>query len=143
MNDLEKIKNDLQSAVDALTETAKRLKTSAKEAVNKRCEYEAKKNSYLIEMKAEESDDPTIKRTDAIRTAMYRQMFKDERKEWLAAESDYETDVIIFKGLQSKLNAQQTLSRLIEMEHKSGITLEDRFNNLEAQINDIRQETIQ
>lgn len=126
-----------------MTETAKRLKQSAQNAVNKKCEYEGLKNQYLLQLKAEESDDPKIKRTDSIRTAMYRLMYKNERKFWLAAEAEYLTDTILFKGLIAKLNALQSIGRLTETEIKYGTTVEDRFNNLEAQINDIKQETIQ
>jgi uncharacterized Ntn-hydrolase superfamily protein len=141
MSELKQIKDDLQSAINSLTTTAKRLKQSAADAVTARCDYENLKNQYLLELKAEESDDPKIKRTDAIRTAMYRALYKEERKAYLAAEADYESDKDLFRGLQAKLNALQSIARLTETEIKYGTTVEDRFNNLEAQINEFKYES--
>lgn len=121
MNDLTQIKDELNSAVDALTQTAKRLKVSAQTFVNKRCEYENKKNQYVLQLKAEEeTSGGKIKRTDAVRQSMYRLMYQKERLEWLAAEMDYETDKDLYKGLIAKLNALQTVARLTETEMKLG-----------------------
>lgn len=120
MDDLINLKKDIRATIEALTETARRLKVSAKEAVNKTAEYEAKKNPYKTKLEAEGKADKTKALTVSGIEAKYRTRFAEERREAHLAKADHETDVLLFKGLQMKLSAQQTLARLIEAEMKMG-----------------------
>lgn len=138
MSELNKVIGDLQQTVGALTQTALRLKKSAVASVNARSVYENQKNQYLLQLKAEESLDATIKRTDAIRTAMYRSQFADERLAWQLAEVNYETDRDLLRALMAKLNAIQSIARLTESELKGGYDFEDRFESLSAEIKGVK-----
>jgi len=109
MNEIEEIISDLNEAVTALTSTASRLKQSARDAVEKRADYENKKNKYLIELAADDT-----KRTVLLQQAMYRKMFETERLQWQLSDRVYESDKDLFRGLQAKLNALQTIARLRE-----------------------------
>jgi uncharacterized Ntn-hydrolase superfamily protein len=143
MNDFAHIIQEIEKTVEALTATAKRLKKSAAKSVNKQCDYEDKKNDYVLSLKKSAKANPDEKVTDAMRESMYRAKFKQERSDALEAAADYESDKILFKGLQSKLNALQTIARLTESELKLGLNFDDKIMDLQAQINDMQQETIQ
>jgi len=123
MNDLERLRNELNDAINALTQTAMRLKSSAREAVEKRSDYEERKNGYLIQLAAEDAESGT-KRTVALQQAMYRQLYKNERRAYLLAEADLDSDKDLFRGIQAKLNALQTVSRLTESEVKLGVNFQ-------------------
>lgn len=106
--DLQQLEQELQNATENLTKLGRQMKSSARLEAELRSEYENRKNSYLIELYAEESE-KAFKRTEAHRTAMYRLKYKDDRQRWLLAKADFESDRDLFKGLQSKITAIQSL----------------------------------
>lgn len=81
-------------------------------------EYENKKNGYLIEMFAEETDKAS-KRTEAQRTAMYRKRFETERLKKLLAANELKAQQDYVKSLQSVLNSRQSRLRILENERKA------------------------
>lgn len=108
MEEVIELEKELKDATGNLTELGRRMKKSARAEAELRSEYENLKNSYLIELYASEVDKAS-KRTVEQRTAMYRHKFQNERMRWLLAKADYESDRDLFKGLQSKITAIQTL----------------------------------
>ena len=136
---MKEIIDQMNETINALTDTALRLRKSGTESVNARCDYEDAKNELVLKLRQEEIDDPKKKRTDAVRQSVYRSMLKEERKNWLGKESNYETDKILFKGLQSKINALQTVARLTETELKMGTDVQDKLDLLASEILDIKE----
>lgn len=120
MNELQRLKQDLQESIDALSITAKRLKLSGADSVNSAADYELKKSRLKIEIAAEDAVSEGKGRTVAHIEAIYRAQFADERLAAHLAKMNHETDVLIFKGLQCKVNAIQSLCRLTESELKLG-----------------------
>jgi predicted nucleic acid-binding Zn-ribbon protein len=106
--DLEQLEKALEEATENLSKLGRQMKTAARREAELRSEYENLKNSYLIELYAEEVDKAS-KRTVDLRTAMYRLRYKNERMAWLLAKADFESDRDLFKGLQSKITAIQSL----------------------------------
>ena len=98
-------------------ETGRALKTLTVSAVNNRSAYELRKNQELIALFNDEAETKT-KRTEAQRTAIYREKFADLRvaanmsEQMLKAEKDY------LSCLQSNLSALQTRVRILETEVK-------------------------
>lgn len=111
MSDTLELEKELETATENLTKLGRQMKASAVLEAEMRSDYEELKNQYLIELYAQEVDKAT-KRTEAQRTAMYRIKFKDERRRWLMAKADFDSDRDLFKGLQSKITAIQTLISL-------------------------------
>ncbi len=124
MNDLQQLRIDLDQTINNLTDTAKRLKISAREAANKRSDYERLKSGYKIQIAAEDELSGKKARTVPLIEALYRSKFAIERLEANLAESDYETDVHLYKGIMAKLNALQSLGRMIESEMKLGVNFQ-------------------
>lgn len=120
MSELQRLKNDLQESIDALSTTAKRLKLSGAESVNAAADYELKKSRLKIEIAAEDATSGGKARTVAHIEAIYRAQFADERLKAQFKKMEYDTDVLLLKAIQSKLNAQQSLCRLTESEMKLG-----------------------
>lgn len=118
MTELETLRSELTEAIDALTATARRLKTSARESVNKQAEYDLLKSNYKIQIEAEDKLSGVKGRTIPVIEAMYRSRYHKERLAAHLAKIEYESDVLLWKGLQAKLNAIQTKCRLIESEMK-------------------------
>lgn len=108
MDEILELEKQLTEATSNLSKLGRLMKASAKLEAELRSIYENKKNSYLIELYAEEVDKAT-KRTVDHRTAMYRLRYKDERMRWLLAKADYESDRDLFKGLSVKISAIQSL----------------------------------
>lgn len=108
MEEVIELEKQLSEATENLTKLGRAMKASAKLEADLRSNYEELKNGYLIELYAEEVDKAS-KRTVDHRTAMYRLKFKDERRRWLLAKADFESDRDLFKGLATKISAIQTL----------------------------------
>ncbi len=120
MSEILELKKQLQESIDALSTTAKRLKLSGAASVNAAADYELKKSRLKIEIAAEDAASEGKARTVACIESIYRAQFADERLEAHLAKMNYETDVLIFKGLQCKVNAIQSLCRITETELKTG-----------------------
>eukprot|EP00914_Ancora_sagittata_P029515 GHVO01058430.1.p1 GENE.GHVO01058430.1~~GHVO01058430.1.p1 ORF type:complete len:118 (+),score=7.70 GHVO01058430.1:311-664(+) len=109
--ELNELKAQINTTCDKLREIAGNVKSSGINAVNKRADYEGKKNKYLIELAAEDK-----KRTVALQQAMYRKMYEQERLEWQLAEREYDANKDVMKCALATLNALQTQARLLETE---------------------------
>ncbi len=120
MSELEQLRNDLNSTIDALTKTAVRLKQSARLSVEKSADYEQLKSNYKIQLAAEDTASGAKARTVSLIESMYRLKFAHERLMANLAKIEHDTDVLLFKGLQAKLNALQTVARLSESEMRMG-----------------------
>jgi len=112
------ITSEMEATLKALDSLMIDMHESATESVNTRCDYEDKKNRYVLELKAEELADPKLKRTDKVRQSMYRLQFNNERQQWLAKDSAHDVNKLVHKGLLAKLNALQSLLRLVDGEIK-------------------------
>lgn len=108
MEEIEQLEKQLTEATENLTKLGQKLKKSAAAEADFHSDYEEKKNGYLIELYSSEVDKAT-KRTVDQRTAMYRLKFATERRRWLLAKADYESDRDLFRGLQTKITSLQTL----------------------------------
>lgn len=106
--DLFELEKELQGANDDLTALGREIKASAKREAETLSKYEELKNRYLIQLYAEEVE-LKIKRTVDQRTAMYRTMYLDERRDWLLAKADHESNRDLFRGVQTKITSLQTL----------------------------------
>ena len=111
MNELYDLEKELTEAKNKLGEIADKILQSAKDEVNYRSDYEEKKNKFLLLCYAEEND-RNFKRTEQHRKSMYRDKFADERRAWLFAKADYESNRELYKGLLSKIEALRTLVSL-------------------------------
>jgi hypothetical protein len=83
----------------------------------KAADYEDKKNRYLIELYAEESE-KGLKRTEAVRTAMYRKLFNIERLLKQLASHELKSQQDYIKSLLAVLNSKQSRMRVLENERK-------------------------
>lgn len=108
MEEVFELEKELKTATENLSKLGRQMKASAKLEADLRSDYEELKNDYLIELYSQEVDKAS-ERTVAQRTAMYRTKYKNERRRWLLAKADFESDRDLFKGLQSKITAIQTL----------------------------------
>lgn len=111
MDELFQLQKDLHEAKENLGKLASDVKKSAMAEANTHSDYEEKKNSLLIILYDEEVEN-SKKRTGAERTAIYRDRFKEQRREWLIAKADFESNRDLFRGLQSKVEALRTLISL-------------------------------
>jgi hypothetical protein len=81
--------------------------------------YEDKKNGYLIQLYAEESDaNFKGKRTEAHRTAMYRKMFEVERLKKALAAHELKAQGDYIRSLLAVLNSKQSRLRILENERR-------------------------
>jgi selenocysteine lyase/cysteine desulfurase len=95
------------------------LKTLGEKEAEAIANYENKKNGYLIQLYAEESDaNFKGKRTEAHRTAMYRKMFEIERLQRQLAIHDLSAQRDYIKSLLAVLNSTQSRLRVLESERK-------------------------
>jgi len=108
MQELLELDKELRDATENLTKFARVFKASAVKEAESHCVYEEKKNRFLIVLYDEEVQQ-SIKRTEVQRKAMYRNEYAKERRDWLLAKADFESDRDLFKGLQSKIMALQSL----------------------------------
>lgn len=111
MKEYQDILKELEEASDALDGAAESLKQAAQAASDAEAEYERKKNTYIIQLKAEEDGDSKIKRTDMVRTAMYRSMYHQERLQKSLTAKLWEVEKLAHKGLLAKVSALQTLAK--------------------------------
>lgn len=114
MEELFDLQRQLSEAKDRLGEIARDLRAKAIAEAEARCNYADAKNTYLIEMFAEEADDPKMKRSVAQREALYRSMYKDLRRTWFLSQADLSAERDFYDGVKSKIMALQTLIRLEE-----------------------------
>lgn len=105
----------IENTVADLDKQGDALKTSAMVSANARASYSEVKHRELIAMKAEEIETKT-KRTIQDREALYRNKFSNERREWMMAEADHDSNKDLYRGTMSKLNALQSLLRVKEGE---------------------------
>ncbi len=120
MSELKQLRDDLNKTLDALTSTAQRIKQSGREAVNKEAHYESLKANYKIHIAAEDAASGSKARTVSLIESMYRLKYANERLAMMLSRRDYETDVLLYKGIMAKLNALQSVARLAESEMKLG-----------------------
>ena len=115
MDELTEIKRMLTEAVAQLDALGAELKAEAKAATDRQADYEERKNGFLIELFSEEAD-KGFKRTESQRQALYRSAYRHERREAMVAKEQLAASRDLYRGLQSKVNAIQTLARIAEAE---------------------------
>lgn len=111
MQELLQLEIDLHETTNALAELSDALKTSAIVEANTRSDYEDAKNKLLLTLYDEEIKDGK-KRTEQIRTAIYRSHLQGERRAWLLAKADMDSNRDLLKGLLSKIDSLRTLISL-------------------------------
>lgn len=117
MDQLKTTQNELRTAIDELDALSEQIRHEARAAATTSASYEEKKNRYLITLFAEEAEGG-FKRTETQRQALYRTAFREERLEAMLAKEELQSSRDLFKGLQAKINALQTIARLSEAELK-------------------------
>jgi hypothetical protein len=117
MDELREIQRQLTEAITELEAFAEILRTDARLATSRAADYEEAKNQYLIALYSEEVEQG-FKRTEAQRQALYRDRFKDLRRASMLAKEELQSSRDLFKGLQAKINAIQTIARMSEAEMK-------------------------
>lgn len=108
MDNLENLEMELLKATEDLVKAGESLKKSAKAEADFHSAYDLKKNKFLVLLYNEEIEQK-IKRTVDQRVAMYRTKFSEERRDWLMAKADYESDRDLYRGVQIRVSAIQTL----------------------------------
>jgi hypothetical protein len=106
--DLEQLEKELESATENLTKLGRQMKASAKLEAEKHSDYDLLKNKLLVILYNEEVEQK-IKRTVDQRQALYRTKYAEQRRDWLLAKADYESDRDLFRGLLTKITALQSL----------------------------------
>lgn len=115
MDELTEIKRMLGEAVSQLDALGAELRREAREATDRQADYEERKNGFLIELFNEESQ-KGFKRTESQRQALYRSAYRAERREAMVAKEQLNASRDLYRGLQAKVNAIQTLARIAEAE---------------------------
>lgn len=115
MDELTEIKRMLNEAVAQLDATGAELKAEAREATDRQADYEERKNEFLIALFAEEAE-KGFKRTESQRQALYRSAYRAERRQAMLAKEQLAASRDLYRGLQAKVNAIQTLARIAEAE---------------------------
>jgi hypothetical protein len=116
---IEKVYDEITKLESEIMAASSALKPLGDKEAEAGANYEDKKNRYLIELYAEESE-PTFKgkRTEAHRTAMYRQMFNIERLQKQLASHELKSSQDYIKSLLAVLNSKQSRLRVLENERK-------------------------
>lgn len=116
---IEKVYNEITALEAEIMSASSELKMLGGKDANAGADYEDKKNRYLVELFAEESE-PTFKgkRTEAHRTAMYRTMFNIERLQKQLAAHELKSSQDYIKSLLAVLNSKQSRLRVLENERK-------------------------
>lgn len=114
---LETVYNELEDIESEIYAAAKEAPEYGRKEAEAIAEYENKKGKFLLELAAEEAKDG-IKRTEAIRTAMYRQKFADERFERDKAIRLKQAHDTYIKGLMTVINSRQSRLRVLEGERR-------------------------
>lgn len=115
MDELGEIKEMLRSAVGQLDSLGAELKQEARSATEKAADYEERKNGFLTQLFDEEAQ-KGFKRTESQRQALYRAAYREERREAMIAKEQLQSSRDLYRGLQAKVNAIQTLARIVEAE---------------------------
>jgi hypothetical protein len=116
---IEDVYDEIQKLEAEIMDASTSLKPLGDKEANTIAAYEDKKNRYLIELYAEESE-PTFKgkRTEAHRTAMYRTMFNVERLQKQLASHELKSTQDYIKSLLAVLNSKQSRLRVLESERR-------------------------
>ncbi len=124
MDELEFYRAELQRATMQIDTVGIELARSARTLTDRQSDYEEAKNSTLLALYAEETKDG-FKRTEAHRTAIYRQTHSDLRRAFYTAKADHEGNVALLKGVMAKVNALQSLFGFEREKMKLGIGTSD------------------
>lgn len=112
---IEAVYDEIRELEAVIMAASSNLKPLGQKEATAGANYDDKKNRYLVEMFAEESEKGT-KRTEALRAAMYRMMYSTERLQKQIAAHELKAEQDYIKSLLSVLNAKQSRLRVLENE---------------------------
>jgi len=113
MDSLENIYDELKQLEVSIEGSGENIRRLAKEAANKRADYENLKNKALIEMFAEEAKGHA-KRTEAHRAAIYRSTYAVERLQWQLADNELSAERDFLKGLLGNQISTEVRKGIVE-----------------------------
>lgn len=119
MEQIEDIREMIRRTVADLDRQGMELKQAAVQATNDEADYEERKASFLVALFEEEAE-LGFKRTESQRQSLYRRALKDDRRRANLSRETLQADRELYRGLQTKINALQTLARMIEAEMRLG-----------------------
>lgn len=105
--------DELKRLEAAIEQAGKDVREAGRMAAHKQAEYELLKNQKLIELFNEEAE-TGIKRTEAIRQAIYRKEFSDQRFEWQLAVNELKTASEYLKALLGNQISVEVRLKLVE-----------------------------
>ena len=104
--------NEEKTLENAILEEARNLRACGDELSTAKADYDALKHQELLHLYVEESNAPTLKRTEKMREAIYRTKFAAERLKWVMAERKYKTSLDYLDSLKSVLISTQSRMKI-------------------------------
>jgi len=113
------IYNKLVEMENQILDIAGQVRSDGNAAIQAKADYDTLKHQELLHLYTEESQGG-IKRTEAMRQAIYRSKFSAERLAWQLADRNYQTQQEYLKSLSAVLISTQVRAKILEMDRKLG-----------------------
>lgn len=111
--------NSLVEMEKQILEIANQVRSDGNTAIQAKADYDTLKHQELLHLYTEESQGG-IKRTEAMRQAIYRSKFSSERLAWQLADRNYQTQQEYLKSLSAVLISTQVRAKILELDRKLG-----------------------
>ena len=113
--------NRLVEMENQILDIAGQVRSDGNAAIQAKADYDTLKHQELLHLYTEESaSGGTLKRTEAMRQAIYRSKFSAERLAWQLADRNYQTQQEYLKSLSAVLISTQVRAKILEMDRKLG-----------------------
>jgi len=110
---IDELYNELTNIDIALDTLSKEMPEQSDKAIRAAAEYEEAKNKVLFDLYTEERNDPTLKRTEAMRTCIYRRRHAELRLARELGKQNIQTNRDYLEILKTRqMNIQSRLNLL-------------------------------